>query len=96
MKPVWAHMREWSGVISMLVLMALWLYGALGFASQTAGIRIQKLELTVQGLAEWRRSQDQVSQRLQTWMCVTDYSSAVLAGVPCAQLGVDRLTSRHP
>lgn len=93
------RVKELAVLVTAVGAVGAFLVGAsrnAGFTTHTTGARLDTLEYRVTSLISRLASQDEVNRRLQVWMCINDYQSAVLAGVPCAALGVDRLTSRNP
>lgn len=92
--PAWLkHLKDWSGVISLVGLL---LFGmrALGFASQSTGTRLDMLERRAADFEQFMQQQKALNVSLQIYMCAGDYDSAVLAGVRCRDLGIDRMESR--
>ena len=98
---MWQRVKDWSGVIALVGGLLLWSVRAMGFQSTTTDdrliqneVRLAEVEktarVTANDFSEFKDDQRRVNNSLLIWMCVTDRQSAVMAQVPCSQLGVDR------
>lgn len=88
------HLRDWSGVISLIALVLLWATQAMGFEGRTTGSRLEVVENRVVAFDSFMQEQKALNTSLKIWMCVGDYDSAVLAQVRCRDLGIDRLEAK--